>query len=267
MNARYYNGTIGRFISQDPLAIESLQTEDNKKFQYLLANPQNWNTYSYALNNPLVAVDPSGLLTIYVPGTYHNFNDVAKSHLGQSLQNTFNEKPYILSWSGNDNRWARTEAANKLAEAINNYKFAEGEKLNIIAHSHGGNIAFEASQKIEHAIDNLVTLAMPVRNDYQPNIAMIKNNLNLYSNYDAIQVFGGGQMSVTELLGNAFGERGKKIGEFIGFGEFGRAGFWVNSAKNIDVSRDTVGTMWGSHTKTWTKPQVWDKYVQPNIKK
>jgi RHS repeat-associated protein len=72
MNARYYNGVIGRFISQDPLAIEALQTADNKKFQYLLANPQNWNTYSYALNNPLVVTDSSGLLTIYVPGTNYD---------------------------------------------------------------------------------------------------------------------------------------------------------------------------------------------------
>jgi len=72
MNARYYNGTIGRFISQDPLAIESLQIADNKKFHYLLANPQDWNTYSYALNNPLVVTDPFGLLTIYVPGTNYD---------------------------------------------------------------------------------------------------------------------------------------------------------------------------------------------------
>ena len=142
MNARYYDGAIARFISQDPLEIVGFQTTDQQKFVSVISNPQNWNTYSYALNNPLMAVDPSGLLTVYVPGTNHNFDDVANSHLAQSLQNTFGEKAYILSWSGNDNRWARTEAADKLANVINNYKFAEGEKLNIVTHSHGGNIAF-----------------------------------------------------------------------------------------------------------------------------
>src|SRR3989338_10541462 len=72
LNARYYNSNIGRFISQDPLAIESLQTTDAKKFVAIISNPQNWNTYSYALNNPLVAVDPTGLYTIIVPGTWNS---------------------------------------------------------------------------------------------------------------------------------------------------------------------------------------------------
>ena len=93
------------------------------------------------------------------------------------------------------------------------------------------------------------------------------NHINVFSNYDAVQVFGGGQLSVTEWVGNIFGEKGRRTGEFIGLGEFGLAGFWVNGAKNIDASRDTIGTMWGAHTKTWAKQQVWDRYIQPNIRK
>jgi RHS repeat-associated protein len=48
--ARYYDPTIGRFISVDSV-IQSL------------ANPQSINGYSYCLNNPLRYTDPTGNLT------------------------------------------------------------------------------------------------------------------------------------------------------------------------------------------------------------
>jgi RHS repeat-associated protein len=46
-NARYYDATIGRFISPDTI----IQSP---------ANPQTINRYSYSLNNPLKYIDPSG---------------------------------------------------------------------------------------------------------------------------------------------------------------------------------------------------------------
>ena len=45
--ARYYDATIGRFISSDTI-VQSF------------ANPQSLNRYSYTLNNPLKYIDPSG---------------------------------------------------------------------------------------------------------------------------------------------------------------------------------------------------------------
>ena len=52
--ARYYNQTTGRWLSQDPVFIDlsllSVQLED----------PQSWNSYSYARNNPLILTDPTG---------------------------------------------------------------------------------------------------------------------------------------------------------------------------------------------------------------
>jgi RHS repeat-associated protein len=50
--ARYYASTMGRFMSPDPgwsLAVD-------------LSNPQSWNLYSYALNNPLRYIDPTGMI-------------------------------------------------------------------------------------------------------------------------------------------------------------------------------------------------------------
>lgn len=46
--ARYYDPSIGRFISPDPIVQDP-------------ANPQSLNRYSYVMNNPLKYVDPTGL--------------------------------------------------------------------------------------------------------------------------------------------------------------------------------------------------------------
>jgi len=56
MQARYQAGYEGRFFSQDPIVREL----DNSKLEALLIDPQRWNTYAYANNNPLKYVDPDG---------------------------------------------------------------------------------------------------------------------------------------------------------------------------------------------------------------
>jgi RHS repeat-associated protein len=52
LNARYYRGVRGQFLSQDPVFWSTNQN---------LANPQSLNSYSYAENNPVNKKDPSGL--------------------------------------------------------------------------------------------------------------------------------------------------------------------------------------------------------------
>jgi RHS repeat-associated protein len=49
MHARYYDPNLGRFLSVDP-APHSVSPSE----------PQTWNRYTYALNNPVNVVDPSG---------------------------------------------------------------------------------------------------------------------------------------------------------------------------------------------------------------
>jgi RHS repeat-associated protein len=51
-NARYYDPTIGRFISPDTVVQSP-------------ANPQTLNRYSYCLNNPLKYTDPSGRIVTF----------------------------------------------------------------------------------------------------------------------------------------------------------------------------------------------------------
>jgi RHS repeat-associated protein len=48
--ARYFGSALGRFTSPDPLMASAHAS-----------NPQSWNRYAYALNNPLRFVDPDGM--------------------------------------------------------------------------------------------------------------------------------------------------------------------------------------------------------------
>lgn len=48
--ARYYGSSLGRLMSPDPIRVSSAHLE----------NPQRWNEYAYALNNPLINVDLGG---------------------------------------------------------------------------------------------------------------------------------------------------------------------------------------------------------------
>lgn len=65
LNARYYDGTRGQFLSEDPLHLALGNTEQVKQLtgqdqQMYLADPQQLNSYSYALNNPITKSDPKG---------------------------------------------------------------------------------------------------------------------------------------------------------------------------------------------------------------
>ncbi len=54
--ARYYRGSVGRFMGQDPLHWSAPK-------EYLV-DPQQQNSYAYARNNPLKFTDPFGLFVV-----------------------------------------------------------------------------------------------------------------------------------------------------------------------------------------------------------
>ena len=51
LNARYYDGQRGQFLSEDPVSWGAQN----------IVNPQSLNMYSYAQGNPIIGKDPSGL--------------------------------------------------------------------------------------------------------------------------------------------------------------------------------------------------------------
>ena len=53
--ARYYASSMGRFMSPDPSGLLAQHPE----------NPQSWNLYAYARNNPLILIDRNGLDCVY----------------------------------------------------------------------------------------------------------------------------------------------------------------------------------------------------------
>jgi RHS repeat-associated protein len=57
LNARYYDGGRGQFMSVDPVF---LGLGVDRRTQQLLADPQMANAYSYGRNNPVVYSDPNG---------------------------------------------------------------------------------------------------------------------------------------------------------------------------------------------------------------
>jgi RHS repeat-associated protein len=58
LNARYYDGNRGRFVSSDPIFWSFDQ--DKNIYQNFLMDPQSQNSYSYARNNPITRSDPEG---------------------------------------------------------------------------------------------------------------------------------------------------------------------------------------------------------------
>ncbi len=87
--ARYYDSLTGRFISADPLYVESPHRD--------LANPQSLNVYAYALNNPLVYNDPTGLEARATT----TFKEKTKHYTvrARSLAN-FSEQMQRRAWAG-----------------------------------------------------------------------------------------------------------------------------------------------------------------------
>jgi RHS repeat-associated protein len=73
LNARYYDGARGQFLSEDPVFWEVGQTRDGKA---VLSNPQAQNSYSYAGNNPIISKDPSGR------GAAYDFNAAWTAPIG-----------------------------------------------------------------------------------------------------------------------------------------------------------------------------------------
>ena len=67
LNARYYDGSRGQFVSQDPMFLglgdpKVLGQLTQERQEKVLTDPQALNSYAYARGNPLRYSDPQGLL-------------------------------------------------------------------------------------------------------------------------------------------------------------------------------------------------------------
>lgn len=97
-----------------------------------------------------------------------------------------------FSWSGKLDNHSRTQAGHELAHYIQLYP--PETIINLIGHSHGGNVGALATQELaqsphnHHRIHRLYTLATPVNTkSYMPDMRIIEHFYNLFSLDDCIQ--------------------------------------------------------------------------------
>ncbi len=215
-HARTHDHVAGRFLSPDSVGGGP-------------SNPQSWNRYAYTLGNPMKHIDPNGLLTILVHGTQffkQNPDLTPAGSFFKHVANTVGDRAVAaFSWSGGDNHPSRVAAANALANFIRHYKFAPGEQLNIVAHSHGGNVAIAAvNVGLVRRVDNLVTLGTPSVPAYRlKGAGGVGNWINVFNPNDKVQTHGGGSDMSSPQSGPAARTHpgAENVSWDVDFGDFG----------------------------------------------
>ena len=92
---RYYGSQQGRFTSPDPFSFWALDDEQEPRY---LANPQRLNKYTYALNNPLRYIDPTGLVDMPV------WDDLERTLREDFIKHGVNKKMW--------NKWSNDQRQN-----------------------------------------------------------------------------------------------------------------------------------------------------------
>ena len=93
-------------------------------------------------------------------------------------------------WSGDNTHDAREKAARALITWLAEHPV---DRVRLVAHSHGGNVVFKATELAsagEIQINLLVLLGTPMRDDYLPDLGKIRKVLNVYSEDDVVQWLG-----------------------------------------------------------------------------
>ncbi len=105
MGARYYNANIGKFITQDPVFWD---------FDYSrLTDPQIFNSYTYARNNPITYTDPDGRdavlkfdeknKTIIISSTIYIYGEGATQDVANRMQKDISEV-WDTGWTYTDEK-------------------------------------------------------------------------------------------------------------------------------------------------------------------
>jgi len=169
--ARDYDPETGRWTAKDPIGFGG----------------GSGLLYEYCANDPVNALDPTGLLVIFIHGTWSTFREAFPEDFVKEVTTHFSDSRYTaFSWSGKNYHDDRAMAGQRLAEMIGRYqKRYPDDPIRVVAHSHGGNVALVASQASDIHF-NLVTLGTPIMTAYGPGPALDSWH-NVYSPNDFVQ--------------------------------------------------------------------------------
>jgi len=197
---RHYNPRLGRFTQPDPYwGVHNMR-------DCIWSITQAANLYVYTMNNPVTFIDPLGLAVWLIHGTWDT-PDTWSQDFRNWVGDLFNQSVFAEDWSANfrfDPRHntvtARQIGAQIIFDAIMDWRSLSIENqdapIRLIGHSHGGNVAIDVINMLaarDIHVATLITIATPVRNDFQLNSGVtVGQHINLYNRADPIQNAGGG---------------------------------------------------------------------------
>jgi pimeloyl-ACP methyl ester carboxylesterase len=112
-----------------------------------------------------------------------------KPRIGTLWQHVYSSWPHLydgsspFAWSGANRHMARVSAASQLIAWATTLG---GGTLDVIAHSHGGNVCLLAA-RMGLSIDRLILLGTPIRTEYMLDLRRISSLANVFSLSDLVQ--------------------------------------------------------------------------------
>jgi len=149
--ARYYGNWLGRWSTSDPYN-PILRSRNLEQFHTYLGQPQNWNRYVYALNNPLKYFDPNGenvYVVTYTTGNREGDKELkrAAETRAADIKNSkwFDSKKDTVLVRG---VYSKQDFANVIKEANSLDKtFGKVEQISLFSHSGEDGPVFHGSER------------------------------------------------------------------------------------------------------------------------
>jgi RHS repeat-associated protein len=153
LRARYYHAGLARFLSEDPLGLAA-----------------GVNAYAYAFNDPVNAVDPTGLRTFVLHGVWPDraaFDDFA------AALRTADPRTRTLPWSGSlfggvvpSTEAVATQLMQQILADLKTDPIGASERLNLVGFSGGGLLSGTLAEMLRARgikVDTVVTMGTPAQ--------------------------------------------------------------------------------------------------------
>ena len=199
--ARYYDPRVSLWLNTDPLSgynpIQETEHYIDGQHNNGVFNPMNHNTYGYTYNNPVIYVDPTGKQAYFIHGTSSNSKRWSDKTVNTLLKITNNKHYYrTFNWKAplTNNQKTRGKAAEELSNFVIK-TMKKGEDITLIGHSHGSNVAIQASKLIYKKMGkkvNIISIAAPAYNQKgdienpQTQKDSINDHINLWNRLDGV---------------------------------------------------------------------------------